>query len=377
MNWIRKLTFPVVAISSCSVQAYSVTVSDDLSMDLYGVVNQSVSRVDDGHQTNVFFGDNDMWPTHLGVFARTSSSSNVNVGGKLELGLFTNSSASFNQVNNNITATRTPLRYSDVWLSHHTYGTISIGLGDTASKGSAVGGYLDWNTTYSGSIFEIGNMYFHQKGSADDATSADPVSIDVFNNLDGLGRASRLKYQTIDMNGIQASASVVSGNMSDVSVSYNKDFSLIGIRSVVSYAKAQTYSNVAASGGVQHLATGWNFNFAYGKKNLNQGHHSSTFSNRTKNPNYLYSEIGRNYRYFDQGKTKVGVNFFKGKHFGASSNSVAADNSRSKFMGLGITQEFNKYNLDVYLSARKYSYRSNSTHYDPIKAIVTGARFYF
>jgi len=170
----------------------------------------------------------------------------------------------------------TDLRWAEVSLHSKTWGKLSLGKGDTASNNSAE---VDLSQTdviqYSNFASIMGGMKFRDKN--DNLTSI-TVS-DAFDNLDGLSRKNRVRYDTPTYAGFGFSTSVIEDQRYDAALTWGgKGY---GLKAAGALAFADPNEDDAGnqydgSFSLLHENSGLNFTLSAGVLELdNQGDQTS------------------------------------------------------------------------------------------------------
>ena len=249
------------------------------------------------------------------------------------------------------------LRKVDVIVRHEQWGTISFGQGSMASDGAAEVDLSGVGNTYVGIADTAGGFEFRRIGT--DMLSG--VSIgDAFKAFDGNGRKGRVRYDTPTIAGFTVSASwgkeVLKRNRDeefrDVALWYANEFpngaELEAKLAWFQEDKSGTKSSGVAGSASLFLPSGLNFTIAAADKGA---------------PSYIYGKIGYTRMFWEVGSTSFAVDYYHGKDYALMGGATT---SNSKAWGAGVTQKFDEYNLEGYLSYRHHSFEDNMASYHEI-----------
>lgn len=336
--------------------------SDKVDVQLYGQVNRGVMYVDDGNDSDFYHVDNDNSSTRLGINAKTRTGGDLEVGARFEVQYESNSSASVSQTSNSTGPDNFTQRHLDFFLESKRFGKLSMGQGNTASNetsevdlsGTSLIGYSDPETV-------AGGIFFFDKTTS--SLSATTVA-SVFNNMDGLSRKDRLRYDTPELLGFVLAGSAVENNAEDVALWYNRKFSGIKLAGAVAYANPGSSSvDNQLNGSVSILLDGgFNATFAAGNQYMRaSGREDATF---------YYAKLGFVRKYFDIGPTALSVDY--GRH-----NDVVQNDDEADTFGFQFVQNLADWRTELYLGYRNYSLDSKGKDFEDINAVLGGGRIKF
>jgi predicted porin len=339
--------------------------NDKVSLTLYGQVNRAVMWADDGYDEEVYHVDNDNSSTRFGMKGSARASDDLSAGFKFEAEYEGNSSSEITQEEEDKDASLKK-RHMDVYLQSKQFGKLSIGQGDTASNGISE---IDLSgTTVIGFSDQpkIGGKLLFYDGQANDYTG---IKIkDVMSNMDGLGRADRVRYDTPAFYGLSVATSTVEQNGNDVALRYSGKLGSTKLAAGIAYAQMGSNDaevNNTISGSVSTLlACGFNATFAAGTQDLEQpaaGHDDPTF---------WYGKIGYIGNFFSAGTTAFAIDY------GQYDEVDQADDDADTF-GLMAVQKLNDLGTELYASYRVFSLDRTATNIEDIDIFMTGARIKF
>lgn len=336
--------------------------SDKVDVQLYGQVNRGVMYVDDGNDGDFYNVDNDNSSTRLGINAKTRTGGELEIGARFEVQFESNSSAEVSQKSGSIGGDGFTERHLDFFLQSKRWGKLSIGQGDTASNetsevdlsGTALAGYSDTDTV-------AGGMFFFDKATH----SLSPATVgSVFNNMDGLSRRDRLRYDTPEFSGFVLSTSAADTNAEDIALWYRRTFPGFKLAGAVAYANpGSTSVDNQLNGSVSILLdNGFNATFAAGSQYLRtSGRDDATFN---------YVKLGYIQKYFDIGPTALSVDY--GRHKDVVRNGDEAD-----AYGFQFVQNLTDWRTEFYLVYRNLNLDRTGEDFEDINAVMGGGRIKF
>jgi hypothetical protein len=257
---------------------------------------------------------------------------------------------------------RTSLRIFEVSYASPRLGRLSLGQGSMASDGAS-------GTDLSGTGLAIGPAIGDLGGATSfllsDGTASGITVGDVFDDLDG-PRRFRVRYDTPDWNGLTASVAygqevLRSGNSldyRDIALRYTFSTSAITLEAAASYEwLGDVEERALASASVLHMSSGLSATIATGANQVGEGR-------------YVYAKLGVQRDLFSFGTTALAVEYYRGDDLGFVG-------SRSKAIGLGLTQNIQSLNLDLVASVRRYSLSSDTAQFQDVDVALLGARWRF
>jgi hypothetical protein len=308
----------------------------------------------------------------------------INFGANIELEIQSNPSNVINQFDTKSSSPSVDERKLEAWVESKTFGKIWVGQGDTASNNSAeqdlsgtavATGYSDIETT-------AGGFRFANKGLANGTfpystnNTLSPTIASVFNNLDGLSRQDRVRYDTPQFFGFSAATSIGStigggsGAGKDVALYYSGKLGPVQIAAATAAAFTRPTDSTNSNNGMNiydgsiSVLHEWgpNLTFATG----------STANNGTgREPRqYYYIKAGYLADLFDIGKTGFAIDW-------TEQVDQRQNGDYAKSIGGYIVQNFSRQGTEAYLAVRSHSLDADTGDYDSILAVLTGLRVRF
>ena len=340
------------------------TTTDEVTLALYGQVNRGVLYYSDGAGDDLRHVDNNASATRIGLRGRLAASSDLAVGATVEVQFESNSTGDVNQADNAAVGTNNfTQRKLEIFFESDRLGTMWLGQGDTASNKSADSDLSGTGLVGASAVSDLaGGLDFRLAASG--ALSGTTVD-DVFDNLDGLGRDDRLRYDTPEFAVFVLSSSVVDGGEWDVGIAYGAAFATFEIEGKLGYANqsaTRTFPEVIVTGSVSIAhRSGINAAFAAGLADDESSREAI---------DYRYGKLGYFRTIFPIGASQFSLDF--GEY-----NDSAAAGDEAKTYGAQFVQDLESWGTEIYGGYRNYALDRPGTSLDDIDAVLTGARVKF
>jgi hypothetical protein len=339
--------------------------NDKVNVKLYGQLNRGVLVVDDGDSTNTYQVDNDNSSTRLGLLGSVNNIKDWTIGTKFEVEFESNSSNSVNQDDQNgVGGDNFKERWADIFINS-PYGKLSVGQGDTASNntseidlsGTKVAGYSNLSAVAGGHFF-----YDNTTKDLDRGTKVN----DVFNNLDGLGRDDRIRYDTPKWRGLKLATSAISGDGGDVALFYtfkNESFKLAAGAAYSNPGNNSSTIDETMNGSVSLLHTsGFNLTFAGGVRELKDS--------QRDDPTFFYTKLGYKNSFFKLGETALSLDY-------GINEDVDVDGDEATIYSAQLVQNIKPWATELYLTFRSYDLDRSGTDFERINSLLSGLRVKF
>lgn len=347
-----------------AMAAQTAHAAADMKVKVYGQVNRALLWADDGDESKTYFVDNSNSSTRFGIDAKATIEGGMTVGGKFEAELQSNASSDVNQLEEKTDAVLKE-RHMDVWLEG-AFGKFSIGQGNTASNetsevdlsGTTVISYSD-TKQFSGGI-----LFFDEAAGA-----LSGVKIkDVFNNLDGLSRDDRIRYDSPSLTGFTLSASMGSKEFWDAAVRYTGTFGETKFAAAVAYADFGDLDKTVEgeiNGSASVLFGGLSLTGAAGQKQLDE-----KLAGRSDDPMFWYGKVAYTAKLAFAGSTTFGVDYM-------ASNDMKKDGDEATTYAAFVVQRLDNYNSELYVGYRSHALDRVGVDFADVTGLMGGARIKF
>jgi hypothetical protein len=211
----------------------------------------------------------------------------------------------------------------------------------------------------------------------------------VFNNMDGLGRRNRFRYDSPKFFGFWAQGGLTSGNGGDASLWYADKLGPVKLAGAISYANPSTNNPVIdqiINGSISALWNGFNLTLAAGVTEWDD----RQLRAEGKNPRdyddqeLFYAKLGYRHEWFNLGETRLSIDYARNKNV---LDNIAFRNkdSDADSVGLMFVQMIDKWATESYLGIRWHSLDDLTSTTDPLAktdfndvwAVMAGMRVKF
>lgn len=344
-----------------------ITGNTNEGLYIYGQVNKGVLLYDDGNRQDVYpIVDNSNSSTRFGIWLHDTISPAFRFSANFEFEWNPYATGNVNQDNkDDVDWSTKKLRKAEGVLDLGNYGRVWLGQGGMASDGTAE---ADLSGTTVAAYSAVSDTAGGQLFARSDGSGLSDVSVGgAFGNLDGLGRKTRLRFDTPTIDGLRLGASFGSDQVDgpddmvwDVAATYSDEIGDMGVRAGAAYSEPpDDRRRLSGSFSMIHKPSGLNFTVAGGYEDRSG-----------RNPEYLYGKLGWRPRLTSVGATSFAVDVYSGTDFSVS-------DSESSSVGLAAVQMLDYYQTDLFATARWYDFDDPAASYKPSIAVLTGARFRF
>lgn len=360
----RSLTIAALGIGAmmcapAALQAGSIKNGSAVDLTVGGQINRAMMFVDDGKDTTYRHVDNENASTRFFLHGEGKINAEWTAGAHMEMLLRSNPSLSVSATSETSTNSIEEEKM-EVFFSSTRFGTVWLGQGSTASdttaevdlSGTGVAGYS--------SIADIAGNYAFVTGST--GTRSSDTIASVSDNMDGLGKTDRIRYDTPDFNGFKASVSNAPEGNVDAAIYYSGKIGSTEISAAASWYNASGSANSFEDGFTGSasalMANGLNLTVAGGIKQAE--------ASGRDDASFLYGKVGYKAKLNALGSTNFAVDF---GHYA----DVGQNGDELQTIGLQVVQEISGTGSSIYGAFRNYSLERTSTNYDDIQAGLVGA----
>ena len=333
-----------------------------VDVSLYGQINRAGLWADNGDSSKVYFTDNAFSSTRLGMDAVAAVGTGVNIGGKLEYELISNSSLELNQDAEDTSASL-KLRHADAFIENKSLGKLFLGQGSTSTDTTAerdLSGTTVVN--YSAVQDQAGGQKWYDSASGNLLTSQVKSVID---NMDGLSRRDRVRYDSPLFAGAQFSASAIETGAFDTALSYSRKYGETTLAAALGYAAP---GDLASWDGQYDgsfsilLPSGLNFTLAGGVQEYD--------TIDRDDPNYWYAKLGYKANLFSPGITAVAADY-------GMWNDFELNEDKADSVGLTFVQDIADWGTEFYIAYRLYTLDREQLSTEDINTVMSGVRVKF
>ena len=332
---------------------------------LYGQINKGLLVANDGGKTLGYpLVDNSNSSTRAGIWFKTALDEEFTFSANLEYEWNPYATGRVNRLNReDVDWDQHRMRKAEGILAS-PYGTLWLGQGSSASDGSS-------ESDLSGTTLVAYSSVGDSAGGQLFTTSAGAVSgvsvFSTFRNLDGLGRLTRIRYDTPEFGGftLKASTGIYAAEGGDdanwdLAGTYRASLDEFEVQAAIGFARPSgDFNRFSGSASILHKSTGLNATFAMGTEGLDK-----------RDPVFVYGKLGWRPVLTGIGSTAFAIDLYSG-------DNIASAGSDSLSVGLGAVQTLDYYNTDLYLTLRWYQHDDSTASYEPVSTVLTGLRFRF
>ena len=212
---------------------------DQVSLSISGHVSRQITIVDDG-RTSVRHSDSDFSSSRIVLKGKGKVNSDLSVATKIETAVddARNGPAQADTEHGSRSGNDLQTRKAEIQLKHKSFGTVWIGAGDTATNGITEHSFVSY-AFLPGFIGGVNGGAFRAV-NANGTNGAQLRAVnDVMGQQDGLGRSTRIRYDTPVIAGFMASASHLDDQSWDVALRYNGKVMGTKIKSGIAFSNDQ------------------------------------------------------------------------------------------------------------------------------------------
>lgn len=315
-----------------------------------GHVNRAALYIDNGTNSRLKHVDNDNSPSRFSFRGEGKVNDCFTMGGYLELAVAMNSSSDVD-VNNTQNATSNPIstRVAEFYFQHDQWGKLFAGQGPMVSDDTAE---QDLSGTYvatqaSGVQGPAGGTTFIDKST--NLSSGIHVK-SAWTQMDGLGRETRVRYDTPQIFGLVLGASHSSSDSWDVAAKFKGEAKGYHMAAAVAYASehdANKSGFTQFDGSVSLLTPiGFNATFAGGNRNFK--------AVGRKTARYWLARLGFKTNPFEVGDLALGVDYGRETDLVNAGDGSYGNGGALTTYGLALVQNIDKISTEAYCTIRTY-----------------------
>jgi predicted porin len=348
--------------------------NDKVDLKLYGHINRAVMAVDDGKEDKVFHVDNSHSESRVGLKAKVAASESLTIGGNLEGQWQSNPSHEVSMDEESVSADLKE-RQIEVYFDFKKIGKISLGKGQMASddssevdlSGTALAGNAGVADAGAGFAFYDNNATMSADGDDEEAES---ITVgDVFDQMDGLSKKNRVRYDTPSFGGLSLAVASGEKEMADIALRYSGKLGGTEVKAALAYSdpgEGKDYTQINGSASVL-FDFGLNLTVASGSRDLDD------MPAGGDDPMFMYGKIGYKTKIFSIGSTACSFDY------GMFENIENQDTEEEgTAYGVQVVQKLADYHTEIFAAYRNFELEDNTgSDYEPISLAMAGARVKF
>jgi predicted porin len=349
--------------------------SDKVDLQLKGHVNRALMFADNGDESKVFHVDNTNSESRIGLYGKVKASENMAVGGNFEVQWQASPSDKVSMEEETISG-EFKERIMEVWFAPNGLGKFSLGRGDMSSDDSSEVDLSGTDLAGNAGVADIGGgIAFHDAAAPALDENGEPVDdrlavSNVFDQMDGLSRRNRVRYDTPDMAGFSLGVSAGEKEMVDATLLYSQDIGGAKLNAALAWSNPgddKDYSQINGSASLL-FNCGFNLTAAGGARDLDD------MPAGGDDPTFMYGKAGYIFKpLVPVGSTAVSVDY------GVYENAEKQDISqKGTAAGVQLVQKLSDWSTDLSAAYRGYQLEDDTqADYDDISIVMGGARFKF
>lgn len=333
-----------------------------VDVSLYGQINRAGLWADNGDSSKVYFVDNAFSSTRMGLDAIAAVGESVNIGGKLEYEIISNSSLEVNQDAEDTTASF-KLRHADAFIENKSLGKIFLGQGSTSADTTAERDLSGTTVVNYSAVHDLAGGQLWYDSISQTLLTSQVKS--VFDNMDGLSRRDRIRYDSPEFAGMQFSASAIESGAFDTAATYSRKYDETSVVAAIGYASSSDLTKwddqIDGSFSVL-LPSGLNFTLAGGVQQYDLDDRND--------PNYWYAKLGYKAKLLSPGVSAFALDY-------GMWNEIELNEDEAQSLGLTYVQDFKDWGTEFYIAYRLYSLDREDLSADDINSVMSGVRVKF
>jgi hypothetical protein len=358
----------VMALEKAGGGMYVTRTKKTMNLVISGHINRAVVWTDNGtqsgitHVTSNFSRTRVRWIGTGKINDDLSVKTHIELGNQSSIGTQQDIQDSGDQGNNgNNTLDE---RHIEFQITSKSLGKLWMGQGVTGSESTSevdLSGTAIISLNGNSELIGGGNS-FQRNGAAFGGT----VGAN-FNNMDGLGRRDRLRYDTPKFAGFQITASHLNSDAWDVALRYGGSFGGVKVKAAIAYSDNDLTETTNGSASVL-LPFGLSFTVGAAEQDKKK---LTNIAAGTDDPDWQYGKIGYRFKGVELGETRLYLEYSRN---GKVSNSARTAHE----WGMGVVQILEPLGAELYLSYTNWSLDvENAVDPDDINQVALGARFKF
>jgi hypothetical protein len=279
---------------------------DQVSLSISGHVSRQITILDDG-RTSVRHSDSDFSSSRIVIKGAGKINSDLKVATKIETAVDDNrnnpgrADLEFGARSGNDLQTRK----AEISLKHKSFGTVWIGAGDTATNGITEHSFVTY-AMLPGFYGGVNGGAFRAASTGDGNGAQITAVNDVIGYQDGLGRSTRIRYDTPVIAGFMGSVSQLDDQSWDVALRYNGKVMGTKIKAGAGWSNDSTDEQIAGSVALLHSSgLGARYGIEYVNDETRGGEGSANAATATKDFVQQGAQLFYTSKFNEMGKTQL------------------------------------------------------------------------
>ena len=332
---------------------------DKTTLRLRGHVSRQITFVNDGESHRMRHSDSDFSSSRFIIDAAGRINSDLRVRSRIETAVDDNRNAPavHDAENGARSGNDLQTRIAEIVLDHKRFGRVSIGAGNTASNGVSETNFNNYSFLPGQGRLTGRSTWRNLDGTANTDT------FDNFGQDDGLGRNTRIRYDTPNIMGFMASASHLDNQSWDGSLRYSGRAFGTRIRAAISYANADTGTadeEIYDAGVALSHSSGFGASYGveYRNENARSDQTATTGGGGTQgDPFFQHVTFSYTAKFNDLGTSQLVYGY---EH---AENKVAASNSTGNSHSIGFHQRIDAAAMEVAIRYSHFELETDGVEY--------------
>ena len=360
------------AVSASALEVKSG--NDKVNLQLYGHINRAVMSVDDGNDSKIFHVDNTHSESRVGLKGKVDASDTLTIGANAEVQWQANPSEQVAMDKESISA-ELKERAMEVYFDFSNIGKFSLGTGKMASDETSEVDLSGTDLAGNSGVADAGGGFAFYNNTptvvAEGEEEPEGITVgNVFNQMDGLSKKDRVRYDTPSLGGLSLGVSAGEKEMADAVLTYSREIAGgTKLKAAVAYSdpgEGKDYTQINGSASLL-LGFGLNFTVAGGSRDLDD------MPADGDDPAFMYGKVGYKTKIFSVGSTACSFDY------GVFEN-IKKQNTEEEgtAYGVQVVQKLSDYNTELFAAYRNFELEDNTgADYEPISLAMAGARLKF
>ncbi len=331
---------------------------DQVSLSISGHVSRQITIVDDG-RTSVRHSDSDFSSSRIVLKGKGKVNSDLSVATKIETAVDDNrnnpgrADLEFGGRSGNDLQTRK----AEISLKHKSFGTVWMGAGDAATNGITEISFVSY-AFLPGFVGGVNGGAFRGVSTGDGNGDQITAVNDVTGQQDGLGRSTRIRYDTPVIAGFMASASHLDDQSWDVALRYSGKVMGTKIKGGLGFSNDSTDEQLAATIALQHSSgLGAHYGISYVNDETRNKQGAANSATAEEDPLHQSAQLFYTSKFNEMGKTQFVYEYSRTDHKRASGDKADAHS-------VGIAQNIDAAAMEMILRFTTVEFNNDAVTLD-------------